>query len=72
MLIRIVRTPDGVFIDDSGKMSGRGAYLHDRRDCWERGLSSALANALKTELTAEDKERLSEYMANLSAEIPAQ
>lgn len=71
-LIRIVRTPDGVFVDPSGKMAGRGAYLHDQQDCWERGLQGVLADALKTALTAEDKERLLEYMANLSAEIPAQ
>jgi predicted RNA-binding protein YlxR (DUF448 family) len=53
-------------------MAGRGAYLHDRQDCWDRGLQGVLAEALKTTLSAEDKERLLEYMANLSEEIPAQ
>ncbi|HZD55279.1 MAG TPA: YlxR family protein [Anaerolineales bacterium] len=67
-LIRIVRTPEGVQIDPSGKMPGRGAYLHDRRSCWENGLKGALAHALRTPLTEEDRERLSEFMASLPGE----
>lgn len=64
-LIRIVRRPDGVFIDPSGKMNGRGAYLHDHKICWERGLKGALANALRVSLTAEDRQRLEDYMSSL-------
>lgn len=70
-LIRVVRTPEGVFVDPSGKLAGRGAYLHDRIDCWERGISGALTKALKTELGAADRERLLDYMESLSAELPA-
>ncbi|MBE9474717.1 MAG: YlxR family protein, partial [Chloroflexi bacterium] len=29
-LVRVVRGPEGIFIDPTGKMAGRGAYLHDR------------------------------------------
>lgn len=72
LLIRIVRNPDGIFVDPSGKMAGRGAYLHDRQECWERGLHGALENALKTDLTHEDKERLIKFMATLSEETSAQ
>jgi predicted RNA-binding protein YlxR (DUF448 family) len=64
-LIRIVRSPDGVQVDPTGKLAGRGAYLHDRRSCWERGLKGALAHALKTELTAEERERLQAYLETL-------
>jgi predicted RNA-binding protein YlxR (DUF448 family) len=67
-LIRIVRTPDGVQVDSTGKMAGRGAYLHDRRSCWERGLKGALAHALKTELAAGDRERLQAFMETLPEE----
>ena len=67
-LTRVVRQPDGVFIDPSGKMNGRGAYIHDRRSCWERGLKGALANALKVSLTTEDRQRLENYMASLPEE----
>jgi predicted RNA-binding protein YlxR (DUF448 family) len=36
-------------VDPTGKLAGRGAYLHDRRECWVRGLRGALAHALKAE-----------------------
>lgn len=67
-LIRIVRTPEGTRVDLTGKLAGRGAYLHDRRSCWERGLRGALAHALKTELTPADRERLEEFASALPEE----
>jgi len=67
-LTRIVRQPDGVFIDLSGKINGRGAYLHNQKSCWERGLKGALANALKVSLTPQDRQRLENFMASLSEE----
>ena len=67
-LIRIVLSPEGVQVDLTGKTAGRGAYMHDRRACWERGLKGALAHALKTELTAEDRERLQVFMETLPEE----
>jgi uncharacterized protein len=73
-LIRIVRTPDGaVQIDPSGKMNGRGAYLCDDPACWHRALSGeALARALKTELSAETIERLSQFATALPPISPEQ
>jgi uncharacterized protein len=67
-MIRLVKTSDGVQIDPTGKLAGRGAYLHDRRDCWERGLKGALGHALKTSLTEADRARLEEFMKTLPAE----
>jgi predicted RNA-binding protein YlxR (DUF448 family) len=64
----MVRTADGVQIDPTGKLPGRGAYLHDRRECWERGLKGALGHALKTSLTPEDRARLEEFMNSLPAD----
>ena len=64
-MIRVARTPDGVQVDPTGKLPGRGAYLHDLRSCWQQGLKGSLAHALKTELTAEERQRLSAYMQNL-------
>jgi hypothetical protein len=56
---RIVRTEDGIKIDLSGKMNGRGAYLCERPECWERAMKTdVLAKALKTTLTPEDREQL--------------
>jgi predicted RNA-binding protein YlxR (DUF448 family) len=71
-MVRIVRTADGVQIDPTGKLAGRGAYLHDRRQCWERGLKGALAHALKTTLTQADRARLEEFMNNLPADTAAE
>jgi predicted RNA-binding protein YlxR (DUF448 family) len=67
-MVRIVRTPEGVQVDPTGKKAGRGAYLHDRRECWEHGLKGALAHALKADLRAEDRERLEEFMNTLPQE----
>jgi uncharacterized protein len=65
-MIRIVRTAEGVRVDPTSKMAGRGAYLHDRRECWERGLKGALANALKTTLSVDERVNLEEFMSTLS------
>lgn len=70
-LIRIVRGPEGILVDPTGKMAGRGAYLHDRRSCWERGLKGTLANALKTEISPADRERLVAFLETLPDEEPA-
>jgi hypothetical protein len=65
-LIRLVRLPEGVQIDPTGKLAGRGAYLHDKRACWEKGLKGSLAHALKADLSPEDIGRLSQFMQGLS------
>ena len=70
-LIRIVRLPGELQIDPTGKLAGRGAYLHDRRSCWERGLNGTLAHALKVELTARDRETLTQFMLSLPEDEPA-
>lgn len=71
-MIRVVRTEEGVRVDPTGKLAGRGAYLHDRRSCWERGLKGALGHALKTELRQDDRARLEEFMNNLPSEVEAE
>jgi predicted RNA-binding protein YlxR (DUF448 family) len=67
-LIRVVRRADGVVVDLSGKLAGRGAYIHNRKSCWEQGLKGGLANALKTVLTTEDRQRLTEFISGLPEE----
>jgi len=68
-LIRIVHTSDGVQIDRTGKAAGRGAYLHDSRSCWEKGLKGALAHALKVELGENDYQVLHNFLNSLPDEI---
>jgi hypothetical protein len=64
-LLRLVRQPEGVQVDPTGKMAGRGAYLHNVRNCWEKGLKGPLAHALKVNLTPDDLERLRQFMQTL-------
>jgi uncharacterized protein len=64
-MTRVVRTPDGVKLDPTGKAAGRGAYLHNNRSCWQKALKGPLARALKTELTEQDREELLSFMAAL-------
>ena len=71
-LVRIVRTADGVRVDPTGKLAGRGAYLHDRRSCWVAGLNGGLARALKADLTAADREHLEDFMSALEEPQPGQ
>jgi len=71
-LIRVVRFGETVQVDPTGKLAGRGAYLHNQRSCWERGLKGALPHALKVELTEEDRNTLLAFMASLPEDLPAQ
>lgn len=68
-LIRVVRTADGVRVDTTGKAAGRGAYLHPTQRCWDAALKgNRLASALRTQLSAEDRAALLEFMASLPLE----
>ena len=59
-LVRLVRAAEGsVAIDPTGKAAGRGAYLHDRRSCWDTALASrALEHALRVNLDEVERARL--------------
>ncbi|MFQ5812698.1 MAG: RNase P modulator RnpM [Anaerolineae bacterium] len=66
-MVRIIRTPDGgVEIDETGKRSGRGAYLCQRQECWDIALKKdRLQHALKTSLTDEERATLEEFAHGL-------
>ena len=67
-MTRVVRGPDGrVQIDPTGKRSGRGAYVHERRTCWEQALRGRLSHALKVErLSDDDRAALERHAAALN------
>lgn len=67
-LIRVVRSPEGILVDPTGKLPGRGAYLHDRRTCWDQALKGSLARALRVELDDVAKATLLNYMNQLPDE----
>ncbi len=69
-LIRLVRSGEGVVVDPTGKQTGRGAYLHNVRSCWEAGLKGPLAHALKTELSDDDRTKLKDFAAGLTEDGP--
>ena len=70
-MVRIVRTPEGIEIDATGKQAGRGMYLHRDPDCWEKGIKGAVANALRIELTEADRKLLKDYLEILKSEEEA-
>lgn len=53
-------------IDPSSKAPGRGAYIHDRQECWRLALKGSLSRALRVELTEEERQSLMRYMEQLS------
>lgn len=58
-LFRVVRTQDGLQLDPTGKMDGRGAYLCTNPECWERAATTdILSKALRMTLTVDDRTRL--------------
>jgi len=58
-----------VHLDRTGRANGRGAYLCDRPQCWERALGRAdvLGRALKTTLSPEDRAAIREEAQALEA-----
>ncbi|MEE4195825.1 MAG: YlxR family protein [Anaerolineae bacterium] len=67
-MVRIVRTPNGIEIDTTGKKAGRGMYLHRDPDCWQKGINGGVARALRTELTEADRKLLNDYLEILTSE----
>lgn len=66
-LTRLVRTPDGLQIDLTGKLNGRGAYLCDRVTCWRKAAESEILNkALKMTLSEQDRNRLLQALPEVS------
>ena len=67
-LIRIVRTPEGeVAIDDTGKRSGRGAYICRRPECLTRAIrQKQLERQLDTTLSQEVTDALAAEIQQMS------
>ncbi|MTI67480.1 MAG: YlxR family protein [Firmicutes bacterium] len=65
-LIRIVKNKkDEIKIDITGKANGRGAYICNNKECFEKAKKSRrLNNALKTEIPNEIYERLLKEVIN--------
>ncbi|KJS87109.1 MAG: nucleic-acid-binding protein implicated in transcription termination [Peptococcaceae bacterium BICA1-8] len=59
-LLRIVRTPEGeIILDNTGKKSGRGAYICSSMECFKKVVKTKkIAKALKTAIPEEVYESL--------------
>jgi|YNPNPStandDraft_1061719.scaffolds.fasta_scaffold89813_2 predicted RNA-binding protein YlxR (DUF448 family) len=68
-LMRIVRTPEGaVRVDPRGKLSGRGAYLCPREQCFRsRKAREKVAQALGIQIEEQTWERLQPELEELAA-----
>lgn len=65
-LLRLVRTENGVEVDPTGKLPGRGAYLHPYQACWRAVMRGGrIEQALRTRLSEENRQQLLAYMATL-------
>lgn len=64
-LFRIVRSPEGeIFVDETGKKSGRGAYLAKDEDVIKLAKQK---NSLSTHLKADVSERIYDQLLQLVA-----
>ncbi|MFC1902095.1 YlxR family protein, partial [Chloroflexota bacterium] len=60
------RAEGNIFVDSTGKKTGRGAYLCPSRECWETALKgNRLEHALRSSLTQDNRERLMEQGKDL-------
>ena len=69
-MLRILRTEEGsVIFDSTGRRNGRGAYICSSSECLEKAFQSkALERALKTQITAQTREKLQEEIRAYYAE----
>ena len=68
-LIRVLRTEDGEFVlDISGKKNGRGAYICNSKECFDKAVKSkGLERSFKQAIPAEVYERLEKEMDEIEA-----
>ncbi len=71
-MLRLVRTDEGVVVDTTGKLPGRGTYLHIQQECIKSGLSGGIARALKTDLSVENHKQLKEVFQPLLEKAQAE
>ena len=68
-LIRVFRTDDNEFVlDVTGKKNGRGAYICNSKECFEKAVKSkGLERSFKQAIPKEVYERLEKEMSEIEA-----
>lgn len=66
-MLRVVKTKDNdVLLDVTGKMNGRGAYLHLSKECFDKAVKSkGLERSFKMSISPEVYDKLSEEMIDI-------
>ena len=65
-LIRVVKTEDGVKLDLTGKLNGRGAYICKNIECFAHARkSNALSRAFEMNIPQEVYEQLEKELSNV-------
>lgn len=69
-LIHLVLEPNGnVQVDISNNLSGRGAYLCPKRECWEIGIrKNRLDSSLRTIVGSDNRQALIDFSNKLPKE----
>lgn len=68
-MLRIVKTKDNnILLDVTGKLNGRGAYLHSSGECFEKAVKAkGLERSFQMSIAPEVYEKLSKEMMNIEA-----
>ncbi len=68
-MLRVVKTKDNdILLDLTGKLNGRGAYLHLSKSCFEKAVKSkGLERSFKMSIEPEIYEKLGEEMMDIEA-----
>ncbi len=58
----VISQGEGLILDSSGKLAGRGAYLCERLSCWESAAhGDALGKVLSYRLTDKDRQVIASH-----------
>ena len=65
-LIRVVKTAEGeIKLDTTGRLNGRGAYICNNRECFEKARkTNALSRAFETRVSEDVYNQLESELAN--------
>ena len=66
-MLRIVKTKENeILLDSTGKLNGRGAYLHLSKDCFEKAVKSkGIERSFKMSIEPDVYEKLSKEMMDV-------
>ena len=67
-LIRILKTDEGIIIDDTGKKNGRGAYICPNADCFAKAVASkGLERSFKMPIEKSVYDKLAKELETIDA-----